>query len=75
MAHVIVTALKPLEYRGRSHVRGDKFEAVPVEALALQRTGHVTLTTGAMVEPPVVKPAPRARRSYRRKDIVAESPE
>lgn len=38
---ITVTALKPVQYDGRSHVRGAVFTATPVDAAALKYRGKV----------------------------------
>lgn len=40
---ITVTAIKPLHYEGRSHVRGSVFEASPVDAAALKYRGKAKL--------------------------------
>lgn len=73
MSRVAVPVLKPLVYQGRSYVRGEMISLEATEALALAKRREVTLTRGAVVEQAKVETAhPRARRTYRRRDMVAE---
>lgn len=74
---VSVPALKPFVYEGRSYVRGDIVAMTPIDAAVSGARGDVALERGAMVakdqEPePVTR---RRRRSYRRRDMVAEPTE
>jgi hypothetical protein len=74
LANVTVPVLKPLEYQGRSYVRGDRIIVPVTEALALAQSRHVTLTKGAVVRrkaEPRTPTAPIPRRSYRRRDLQA----
>lgn len=67
---VTVPALKPLTYQGRSYVRGDRVEMVPIDAAVYARRGDVGLD-GQAPEPPKPEPS-RRRRNYRRRDMTAE---
>lgn len=84
-ATVTVPALKPLEYQGRSYVRGDLVKATPVDAAVMASRGEVTLTRGVVIapapqreqqameaDPPGAAPS-RRRRSYRRSDMTART--
>mgnify|MGYP003541498146 CR=1 FL=1 len=65
---VSVTALRSLNYQGRSLVAGAIFDVTPVEAAVLARQGAVSLHRVAAVE----APPPRTKRRYRRRDLTAE---
>jgi hypothetical protein len=81
MSMVTVPVLKPLQYQGRSYVRGDMLRAPAVELAAMARRGEVTLDLGAVItrdlepEPKTAPEVPRTRRQYRRRDLTAEHSE
>jgi hypothetical protein len=75
MARVSVPALKEFTYLGRSFAQGEIVNVEAVEALALARRGCVTLTRHDYSTRDVtadVPEAPRQKRRYRRRDMVAE---
>jgi hypothetical protein len=72
MADVTVTATKAFEYRGRSIRRGARLAMAPIDAAIEARRGNVTLIVGQHVTPDPEPEAPRSRRRYRRRDLVAE---
>lgn len=72
---VSVLVVKPLVHQGRSYVRGDRVDVSPTQALALRRKHLVTLTRGVVIERHPDPEPPRRRRTYRRRDMVAESSE
>jgi hypothetical protein len=71
---ITVTALKPLHYEGRSHVRGAVFTTTPVDAAALKYRGKVKLggqlAGGTVPEHPSI-----ARRMEPVEGFRAETPE
>ena len=81
-AGVYVT--RAFELDGRDVQPGDFVQVAPLEAAMLARKGYVTLTMrkrtaivtkDLVAEPPTPEPEPppvRPRRTYRRKDQVAE---
>jgi hypothetical protein len=76
---VDVPVLKPLTYQGHSYVRGELVSMRPIEAAARARRGEVSLTRGVVIprdvepEPEPEPETPRRRRTYRRRDMTAES--
>lgn len=75
MADVTVTVTKTFEYRGQPARKGSAVNMDPVDAAIESRRGNVTLVAGAVVPPdPEPEPAQRRRRTYRRRDMVAETP-
>lgn len=81
-AKVSVPALRAFEHEGRSYVRGDLVNVSPLAALALARDKKVTLSKSAVVTrdvvaeaPPAEEPiaTPKRRRTYRRRDMQAET--
>lgn len=90
MHRVTVTATRDVEYEGCGYEKGDTLEVKPLEALALAYARKVSLTpvvrTRVLAPEPVPIPTtPRRRRrqtadpdrpkrTYRRRDLNAESP-
>jgi hypothetical protein len=72
MADVRVMVTKTFEYRGRTARRGSTLPMAPLDAAMAARTGHVTLVSGAVVEPDPEPVMARVRRRYRRRDMAAE---
>ncbi len=77
---VTVTALKPFELQGRSYVAGQAVTLSPIDAVVLSRKRFVTLSKRKAITPepePIVIPEPepeppKARRTYKRRDMQAE---
>lgn len=71
-----VTALKSFPYDGRTVERGEAVEMPAVDAAIHARKQNVSLTkrteTRDMTAADDREPAPRKRRSYRRRDLTAE---
>ena len=85
MSDVTVPVLKPLDYQGRSYVRGQKVTMRPIDAAAAARAGKVSLakpskayrTTVMTAEAPAASPTPargvrRRRSGYQRADMNAD---
>jgi hypothetical protein len=87
MPDVTVPVLKPLDYQGRSYVRGDSVTMRAIDAAAAARAGKVSIaksskaagtyaTTAMTAEAPAVpEPSGRRRRGgrgkYQRRDLRA----
>ena len=74
---VSVPALCAFTHKGRSFVRGELVNLPPVEALALARSGKVSLSRHYQARDVVteteLEPEPvRVKRRYRRRDMTAE---
>ena len=70
MSLVVVPALKPLDYRGRSYVRGEMVEMEAVDAAVAARRDEVALD-GREVK----VERGRRRNTYRRRDMTAANGE
>ena len=79
MSLISVTAITPLTHRGVEMRLGESFLCTPIEAAMLRYRGKVALASDedrnakvmqALVEQETPK---RRRRSYRRRDLTAES--
>lgn len=71
----IVPVLRQFTYNGRTVKAGDRVEMTPVDASIHARRGNVSLTRTTQtrdLKADDAEPAPRKRRSYRRRDLVAE---
>lgn len=80
MPQVLTT--KRFVHGGREYASGVSVEMTPTDALVHARKGNVTLSkqptpTGAALQPTAqtaaLQPAVRAKRAYRRRDMVAET--
>lgn len=69
-----MVATSAFRHRGRLVAIGDRFTAIPVEAAAYsyQRLATYDTQRAAMTTAPVDPPK---RRTYRRRDLIAETPE
>jgi len=64
---IALIALKSFTHRGTSYRTGERFEATPITAAILKRNGSVRFATKDDVV--------RQKRTYRRRDMVAELPD
>jgi hypothetical protein len=73
---VTVPVIAAFTHEGRAYRAGEAITIAPVVAAILHRRGVVSLTRGTAqaVQAPVAEQAPttRRRRTYRRRDLVAE---
>lgn len=71
---VTVLAIRDFLYQDRMIRSGEWCDMPPVEAAVQKRRGHVSLTRQMAAEPAAAsEPAPRRRRQYKRRDLVAEA--
>lgn len=75
---VTVRAIRDFCYHGSDVRAGALVDMLPIDASAHARSGHVSLAKilrrDVTPEPePEPVPTPRRRRSYRRRDVTAES--
>lgn len=68
MSRLNVIALKAFEFRDAQHAEGETFAAAPLDAVQLINRRLVRLDTAHPHE------APKPRRTYRRRDLVADKP-
>ena len=63
---IALIALKPFDHRGTHYRTGERFEAEPVTAAILTRKRDARFAEADV---------PKPKRTYRRRDLVAESSE
>lgn len=74
MVKVPMIAQRPLKYEGRDLVPGECFQCSKGYAIIAEKTGRAIRAASVPVQQPEPDPAPR-RRTYRRRDLVAEPAE
>lgn len=61
---------------GVPHAIGECFDVSPVEAVKMLNRGHARFAPRAQrIQTAVIAEEPRKRRTYRRRDLTAESPD